>query len=151
MPTGERILVVNGPNLNLLGRREPSIYGRETLEDVYARVRRRAETLGCQVEFLQANSEGALVDGIHGALGRFDGIVINPGAYGHTSVAIRDAISAVGLPTVEVHISNVYRREEFRHRLFIAPVALGVVTGLGTLGYELALEALVHHLRQSAT
>ncbi len=140
------ILVINGPNLNLLGTREPGIYGAETLEGINAGVSTVAATLGVVVDFFQSNHEGAIVDAIHQTCGRYQGLIINPAAYTHTSVAIRDAIAAVGLPTVEVHLSNVYRRESFRHKSLTAPVVLGQIAGFGATGYELALRGLINHL-----
>lgn len=140
------ILVINGPNLNLLGSREPGIYGAATLADINAGLTALAATLGVAVEFFQTNHEGAVVDAIHQARGRHQGLIINPAAYTHTSVAIRDAIAAVGLPTVEVHLSNVYSREKFRHKSLVAPVVLGQIAGFGPAGYELALRGLVAHL-----
>jgi 3-dehydroquinate dehydratase-2 len=144
-----KILVINGPNLNLLGRREPEIYGAETLDGINFSLQAAAGKMAVSVEFFQSNSEGKLVDAIQGAAGIFDGIIINPAAYTHTSVAIRDAISAVAIPTVEVHLSNVYSREEFRHKSYIAPVAIGQIAGFGSAGYSLALEGLVGYLRKS--
>lgn len=135
------IFVINGPNLNLLGTREPEIYGHETLADVEDRVRTRANALGFDIDFRQSNHEGELVDFVQEA-GRSAGIVINPGAYTHTSVALRDAISAIAAPVVEVHLSNVHAREEFRKHSYISPVARGVLCGFGSKGYELAIEAL---------
>ena len=143
-----RILVLNGPNLQLLGTRKPDIYGTRSLADVEDRARALAGELGLAVECRQSNHEGELVDWIGDAPGSFVGIVLNAGAYTHTSVAIRDAIEGVGLPAIEVHISNVYAREEFRHRSLIAPVCLGQICGLGTPGYELALRALAAYLKQ---
>ncbi|NVN99818.1 MAG: type II 3-dehydroquinate dehydratase [Geobacteraceae bacterium] len=143
-----KILVINGPNINLLGRREPGIYGSQTLESINASLSESALTLPAELDFVQSNSEGGLVDAIQSALGSFDGIIINPAAYTHTSVAIRDAISAVAIPTVEVHLSNVYSREEFRHKSLIAPVAIGQIAGFGAFGYELALKGLVEFLRK---
>ncbi|WOB42240.1 type II 3-dehydroquinate dehydratase [Thermoleptolyngbya oregonensis NK1-22] len=140
------ILVLHGPNLNLLGHREPGIYGRETLDSINQSLQDAAVQLGVQLESFQSNHEGALVDAIHGAMGVQDGLLINPGAYTHTSIAIRDAIAAVALPTVEVHLSNVYRRESFRHHSYIAPVAVGQISGFGAFSYVLGLRALVHHL-----
>lgn len=144
-----KILVINGPNLNLLGKREPEIYGAETLDGVNSSLQDAALAINAVLEFFQSNSEGELVDAIQGAAGIFDGIIINPAAYTHTSIAIRDAISAVALPTVEVHLSNIYSREEFRHNSFIAPVAVGQISGFGSAGYKLALEGLVGYLKKS--
>lgn len=136
------ILVLHGPNLNMLGVREPGIYGSLTLDDINARLRDWARGAGVELTIVQSNHEGALVDAIQGAAG-WDGIVINAGGYTHTSVAIRDALAAVKAPAIEVHISNVYAREEFRHFSYIAPVCRGSIAGLGWIGYRLALEALV--------
>ena len=138
-----RVLVLNGPNLNLLGQREPEVYGRTTLADIEARVRELAAKMGVEVEFRQSNWEGQLVDWIHEARGIFAGIVLNAGAYTHTSIALRDAIVAAGVPTVEVHLSNVHAREEFRHRSVIAPVCRGVIAGFGVMSYLLGLEAAI--------
>lgn len=138
-----RILFLNGPNLNLLGRREPEIYGRTTLADIEAMVRRRAAERGVEVEFRQSNSEGELVDWIQQAAGRFDALVLNAGAYTHTSIALRDAIVAAGIPTVEIHISNVHAREEFRRNSVLAPVCRGVICGFGARSYLLGLEAAI--------
>ncbi len=140
------VLVLNGPNLNMLGKREPGVYGVRTLADIEQETRTFGESLGISVDFRQSNHEGVLVDWIHEALGRCRGIVINPGAYTHTSVALQDAIRAVGLPTIEVHLSNVFAREAFRHHSYISPVALGVICGFGPLGYQLALTALQPHV-----
>lgn|SRR5690606_17115984 len=136
------ILVVNGPNLNLLGTREPEKYGHETLADVAALVTRAAQDEGVQVEFVQSNHEGELIDAIHSARGRATGIVLNAGAYTHTSVAIRDAVVASQVPTVEVHITNVHAREPFRHHSYLSDVASAVIAGAGTLGYVFALQVL---------
>ncbi len=141
------ILVLHGPNLNLLGQREPDVYGVLTLDNINGILLELAKKLQVQVSTFQSNHEGALVDAIHQAMAKFQGIVINPGAYTHTSVAIRDAIAAVAIPTVEVHLSNVYRREEFRHYSYIAPVALGQISGFGADSYGLGLQALVNYLR----
>lgn len=143
----ERILVIHGPNLGRLGRREPAIYGQETLADIERRLEARAQRLGCQVESFQSNHEGALIDRIEAAETTHHGIILNPGAYGHTSIALRDCLSGSPLPVIEVHLTNVHAREPFRHRLLTAGAALGLVAGLGPLGYELALEGLVAHLR----
>jgi 3-dehydroquinate dehydratase II len=136
------IYILNGPNLNLLGTREPEIYGHDTLASVEAACRAKAKALGFDMEFRQTNIEGELVNHIHDARGKAAGIVINAGAYTHTSVALHDAIKAVGIPTIEVHLSNVYKRESFRHQSFISPVAHGVICGFGPTSYELALEGL---------
>lgn len=135
------ILVLNGPNLNLLGTREPAVYGRETLEDVRRMVEARAAELGCEVDFRQSNHEGELVTWIQEARGRAQGVIVNAGAYTHTSVAIMDALKAVDLPVWEVHLSNIYKREPFRHRSYISPIAEGVICGLGPRGYLAALDA----------
>ena len=139
-----KILFLNGPNLNLLGQREPNVYGRATLGDIETKVRERAATLGIEIEFRQTNLEGELVSWIQQARGIFEVIVLNAAAYTHTSVALRDAISAVAIPTIEVHLSNVHAREEFRHRSLIAPVCSGQITGFGPNSYILALEAAVN-------
>ena len=141
-----RILVLSGPNLNLLGEREPAVYGATTLADIHRGLERRAGGLGVAVECRQQNGEGELVDALHAARLAAAGVVFNPGAYAHTSYALRDAVAAIRIPVVEVHISNVYAREPFRHRSVIAPVAWGSISGLGPLGYELALEALVRRV-----
>ena len=137
-----RFLVLNGPNLNLLGRREPEIYGRTTLADIEAMVAGWAAELGVAVDFRQSNHEGELVDWIQGAAGVHAGIAINAGAYTHTSIAIHDALKFTGLPVVEVHLSNVFARDAFRHHSYIAPIALGVICGFGADGYRFALQAL---------
>ena len=136
----KKILVINGPNLNLLGTREPEIYGRLTLNDIGTQLKNKAEQLKVEIECFQSNCEGEIVDKIGLAKNKFDAIIINPAAYTHTSVAIRDAISAVDIATIEVHISNIYSREEFRHKSFISPVCIGQISGLGIDGYLLALE-----------
>jgi 3-dehydroquinate dehydratase II len=138
-----KILFLNGPNLNLLGKREPKIYGRATLADIEAKVRKRATQLKVGIDFRQSNLEGELVDWIQQAKGEFDVIVINAAAYTHTSIALRDAIAAVGIPAIEIHLSNVHAREEFRHKSLIAPVCCGQISGFGEKSYILALEASV--------
>ncbi|GGE43757.1 3-dehydroquinate dehydratase [Agaricicola taiwanensis] len=135
------LFVLNGPNLNLLGTREPEVYGRETLADIEARLRDHAERIGFDLDCRQSNHEGELVDWIQEA-GKSAGIIFNPGAYTHTSVALRDAIAAIAAPVIEVHLSNVHAREDFRRHSYISPVARGVIAGLGSKGYELALDAL---------
>ena len=142
------VLVINGPNLNLLGTREPAIYGAATLADVEAMCRTEGERLGLSVACFQSNHEGALVDRVHAAREeavRF--IVINPGAYTHTSVALRDALAGVAIPFIELHISNVHRREAFRHHSYLSDVAEGVIVGLGVTGYRLALQAAAERLK----
>ena len=142
-----KILVINGPNIHLLGRRKTEVYGTRTLAEIESRLREVASELGAEAEFFQSNSEGALVDRIGESLfDGTDGIVINPAAYTHTSVAVRDALEAVKLPAVEIHISNIHTREEFRHRSLTAPVCVGQIVGLGADGYEWAFHALVRHI-----
>ena len=134
------VLVLNGPNLNLLGTREPATYGHETLADIAALCSRTGAERGFETDFRQTNHEGELIDWIHQARGRSNGIVINPAAWTHTSVAIRDALVASELPVIEVHLSNVHKREEFRHHSFVSAIAVGVICGLGSHGYRLALQ-----------
>jgi len=141
------ILVLHGPNLNLLGQREPGVYGLATLNDINKLLEQEALALQVKVSIQQSNHEGVLVDAIHSMLGQHQGLLINAGAYTHTSVAIRDAIAAINLPAVEVHLSNIYRREDFRHHSFIAPVAIGQISGFGSESYRLGLQAVVSHLK----
>jgi 3-dehydroquinate dehydratase-2 len=137
-----KIAVLNGPNLNLLGTREPALYGKETLDDVERSLRVIASEIGAEVEFAQHNGEGDMIDRIHAWRGKVDGVVINAGAYSHSSLAIRDALSAIAVPFVEVHVTNVYAREAERRHSMLAPAAIGVVCGLGAYGYEVALRGL---------
>lgn len=143
-----KILVINGPNLNLLGTREPEIYGRETLEDIEEACRKLGQDLGFEALCYQSNSEGALVDRVQQARADCAGIVINPGAYTHTSVALLDALLACAIPVIEVHLSNIHRREEFRHHSYVSKAAEGVICGLGAHGYDMALRAMARLLRQ---
>ncbi len=142
-----KILVLHGPNLNLLGEREPEVYGRTTLADVDARLRELAAASGAALEVAQSNHEGVLIDRIQAARGECDGIIINPGGFTHTSVALRDALVASELPVIEVHLSNIHAREPFRHTSLVADIALGQIAGLGAIGYELALRALLERLK----
>lgn len=143
-----RVLLLNGPNLNLLGTREPEIYGRETLADIVERCTAKAATLGITLDARQSNHEGELIGWIHEARGRDHGIILNAGGLTHTSVSLRDALSSVALPLVEVHLSNLHKREAFRQVSLISGVADGVIVGFGALGYELAIEALASHFKQ---
>ena len=149
-PEALRIGVIHGPNLNLLGTREPEVYGRATLEDVNAGVASLAAELGVDVEFFQSSHEGALVDHIHAAASRVSGFVVNAGAYTHTSIALADALAGVARPYVEVHLSNIFARERFRHHSYLAAGAAGLVSGFGAESYRLGLRALVQHLKSSA-
>jgi 3-dehydroquinate dehydratase-2 len=143
------ILVLHGPNLNLLGRREPEIYGRVTLDEINSRLVEAGARLNCKIIAMQSNHEGVLVDAIHDAFGKYQGIIINAGAYTHTSIALRDALAGVAIPVVEVHLSNIYQRESFRHHSYIAPIAVGQISGFGAESYYLGLQALVNHLQKS--
>jgi len=138
------ILCLNGPNLNLLGQREPNVYGRLTLSEIEGKTRARAKAMGADIEFRQSNLEGELVGWIQQAIGKFDVIIINAAAYTHTSVALRDAIAGVGIPTIEIHLSNVHAREEFRHKSLLAPVCTGLIIGFGANSYVLAVEAAIN-------
>lgn len=147
---GKSVYILNGPNLNLLGTREPEVYGHETLGDIEARAAARAKSLGLTIEFRQSNSEGELVDWIQEAGREARGLIINAGAYTHTSVALHDALSSVNIPAIEVHLSNIFAREDFRHHSYISKVALGVICGLGPIGYEFALEAINDAIKEAA-
>lgn len=140
------VLVLHGPNLNLLGTREPEIYGSDTLEDINELLRKRAEESCLEINFLQSNHEGVLVDAIQQARGRYDYIILNAAAFTHYSIAIRDAIAAVDVPVIEVHISNIHKREDFRHNSILAPVSLGQICGFGVASYLMALEGIIYRL-----
>jgi 3-dehydroquinate dehydratase-2 len=145
-----KILVLNGPNLNLLGRREPGIYGSETLEEIETRLQETARTASVSLEFRQFNAEHAMIERVHEAMDDGTGyIIINPAAFTHTSVALRDALLGVGIPFIEVHLSNVHKREEFRRHSYLTDVAAGVIAGLGSIGYDLALQAALSKLREN--
>jgi len=145
----ERVAVIHGPNLNMLGKREPGIYGTRTLDSINEELDSEAKNRGIELEFFQSNSEGAMVDKIHSCHGRIDGIVLNAGAYTHYSIALRDAIAAVGIPTVEVHLSNVHAREDFRHVSVLAPVCIGQISGFGSYSYILGLHALMESAKRA--
>ena len=138
-----KILLLNGPNLNLLGQREPDKYGTETLDDIVVRLKAQATSQGVRLSHFQSNAEHALIESVHQAMGNTDAIIINPAAYTHTSVALRDALLAVNIPFFEVHLSNVHQRESFRHHSYFSDIASGVLVGMGPLGYELALTAAI--------
>ncbi|QNK55468.1 type II 3-dehydroquinate dehydratase [Paenibacillus sp. PAMC21692] len=142
------IAVFNGPNLNMLGIREPGVYGNNSLSAIEEMIADKAKELGVEVTCFQTNHEGEMIDRIHATYGTMDGIIINPGAWTHYSYALRDALSSVSLPIVEVHLSNIHKREQFRHVSVVAPIAFGQIAGLGAIGYTLALEALVHELNR---
>ncbi len=144
-----RCLILHGPNLNLLGTREPEVYGKTTFDDLNRRLKEFARDLGMEIRIIQSNSEGQLIDAIHDAMTWADGIVINPGAYTHYSYAIRDALAAVRLPAIEVHVSNVHAREEWRRHSVVAPVCVGQIIGLGPRGYRIALEAIKEIVEES--
>jgi 3-dehydroquinate dehydratase II len=145
-----KILVIHGPNLNLLGQREPEIYGHVTLDDINNRLKTHARDSNVIIEIVQSNSEGAIIDAIHNAINNSNGIIINPGAYTHYSLAIYDAIVASALPSIEVHLSNIYAREEFRRKSVIAPACIGQITGLGWRGYLYAFQALTEIIREKS-
>ena len=144
-----KFMILHGPNLNMLGKREPAVYGNQTLDDINASLAELASELGCELSLFQSNSEGELIDAIHKSAEMSHGILINPAAYTHTSIAIRDALSAVGLPVVEVHLSNIHRRETFRHISMVAPVAVGQICGFGGDSYLLGLRALYKYVKNS--
>lgn len=146
-----KILVLHGPNLNMLGKREPQVYGSQSLDNINNELTVLANELGCVVDFAQSNSEGDIVSCIQNAFQSVDGILINPAAYTHTSIAIRDAISAISLPCVEVHLSNIYKREEFRHHSMTAPVMIGQISGFGAYSYILGLRALFNYIKNTST
>jgi len=142
------LLLINGPNLNLVGKREPSIYGSQTLEDIQEQLLNLASELDAKLQFFQSNSEGEMIDCIQQSVGSIDGILINAGAYTHTSIALRDALLGVAIPFVEVHLSNIYSREDFRHKSFLSDKALGLVCGFGPNSYQLALQGIVSYLKR---
>lgn len=145
-----RVLVLHGPNLNLLGVREPEIYGTLTLNDLEAEIRRAAEARGVEVQFFQSNQEGILIDRLHQARSWADAVLLNAGGLTHTSVSLRDAVVGIGIPVIEVHLSNIYARESFRRRSLIAPVTAGQISGFGSFGYLLGLEAAIHVVKQQS-
>ena len=142
------LLFINGPNLNLVGKREPKIYGSQTLEDIQKELFSLARELDVKLQFFQSNSEGEMIDCVHKSSGSIDGILINAGAYTHTSIALRDALLGVAIPYVEVHLSNIYSREEFRHKSFLSDKALGLVCGFGPISYQLALQGIIAYLKR---
>jgi 3-dehydroquinate dehydratase-2 len=146
MSTNHKVLLLNGPNLNLLGKREPEIYGAQTLDEIVHELQSQADLQEVELQHFQSNTEGALVDRIHAAMGEVDFIVINPAAYTHTSVAIRDALLGVNIPFIEIHISNVHARESFRHKSYLSDVAMGVICGMGVDGYQFALTKAISHI-----
>lgn len=143
---GHRILIINGPNLNLLGTRQPEVYGATTLADVEVMCRDLAKARGLTVDFFQSNHEGALIDALHAARENFDGIVLNAGGYTHTSIAMMDAVASIEVPVIELHLSNVHAREEFRHKSYLANVVIGLICGFGAPGYLTAMDAMIRHL-----
>ncbi len=143
------LLLINGPNLNLVGKREPSIYGSQTLEDIQEELFNVAKEYEAKLKFFQSNSEGEIIDCIQKSVGSIDGILINAGAYTHTSIALRDALLGVAIPYVEVHLSNIYAREEFRHKSFLSDKAIGLVCGFGPMSYQIALQGIVSYLKQA--
>ncbi|NLS13984.1 type II 3-dehydroquinate dehydratase [Vibrio sp. SM6] len=149
MSAKSRVLLLNGPNLNLLGLREPTIYGSTTLDQIVAKLTQQANALGCELSHLQSNREYELIDAIHAAMGNMDFIIINPAAFTHTSVALRDALLGVNIPFIEVHLSNVHAREPFRHHSYLSDKAVGVICGLGAQGYEFALSAAASALNRA--
>tara|TARA_Y100001968_G_C18979620_1_gene536212 strand:- start:81 stop:518 length:438 start_codon:yes stop_codon:yes gene_type:complete len=142
------LLLINGPNLNLVGKREPSIYGSQTLDDIQEELLNLAKELDAKLKFFQSNSEGEIIDCIQKSVGSIDGILINAGAYTHTSIALRDALLGVAIPYVEVHLSNIYSREEFRHKSYLSDKALGLVCGFGSISYQIALRGIVSFLKR---
>ena len=148
METKSKLMVIQGPNINMLGTREPDIYGSMKMEDIHAQMKLFAEQNGIEIEFFQSNFEGEIIDKIQECFGTCDGIIVNPAAFTHTSVAIRDALAAVGLPVIEVHISNIARREEFRQKSLVAPITAGQIIGFGPVGYHLAMIGMIQIFEQ---